>query len=214
VFEIIEGIPCPGTPTVTYEDQTYNTVQIGSHCWFKENLNVGTMIDSSSNQTNNNLKEKYCYGNDPANCATYGGLYQWDEMMQYTTQQGTQGICPPTGGWHLPTDAEWTVLTDFLGGEDVAGGKMKATGTIEVGTGLWYAPNEGATNSSGFTVLPGGYCRSDGYFSNLGTLATLWPSTEGSMDLAWGWSLPYDAANASSGYFSKAFGFSVRCLKD
>ena len=71
------------------------------------------MIQIYQEMTNNGIIEKYCYDNDPVNCATYGGLYQWDEMMQYTTQQGTQGICP--AGWHLPTDAEWTILTDFLG---------------------------------------------------------------------------------------------------
>jgi len=84
-FEITEGIPCPGIPTVTYQGQVYNTVLIGSQCWLKENLNVGTMINGSQNQTNNSTIEKYCYDNDPANCDEYGGLYQWDEMMQYTT---------------------------------------------------------------------------------------------------------------------------------
>ena len=79
-----------------------------------------------------------------------------------------QGICP--AGWHLPTDAEWTILTTFLGGESIAGGKMKTTGTIEAGTGLWYAPNTGATNSSGFSALPGGYRYDAGS-------STLWVAT-------------------------------------
>ena len=74
----------------TYEGQMYRTVQIGNQCWFKENLNVGTMIPGSQEMTDNSIIEKYCYENDPANCATYGGLYQWNEMMQYTTQQGTK----------------------------------------------------------------------------------------------------------------------------
>jgi uncharacterized protein (TIGR02145 family) len=71
---------------------------VGDKCWLKENLNVGTMILSEQNQSDNGLIEKYCYGDLPANCETYGGLYQWREAMQYIATPGTQGICPPTGG--------------------------------------------------------------------------------------------------------------------
>ena len=92
-----------------------------------ENLNVGTRINGSGSQTNNSTIEKYCYDDNEANCTTYGGLYQWDESMQYSTMPGVQGICPT--GWHLPTDAEWTTLTTYLGGEGIAGGKKKETGT-------------------------------------------------------------------------------------
>jgi len=77
------GLPCPGMPTVVYGGQTYNTVQIGTQCWLKENLNIGTKIPGTQNQANNGTIEKYCYNNDEANCAIYGGLYQWNEMMQY-----------------------------------------------------------------------------------------------------------------------------------
>ncbi len=212
MFEIIEGIPCPGAPAVTYEGQTYNTVQIGDQCWFKENLNVGTMIDGSDNQTNNNLIEKYCYNDDPANCATYGGLYQWDEMMQYTTQQGTPGICPT--GWHLPTDAEYTALTDFLGGESIAGGKMKSTGTIEASTGLWFTPNTSATNQSGFTALPGGNRDYNASFGYLGHDAYFWSSTENGTDYTWLRSLFYNSAYVVRGFGSNNHGFSSRCVKD
>jgi uncharacterized protein (TIGR02145 family) len=117
-----------------------------------ENLNVGTKINSTSDgqlQTDNEILEKYCYNNDIANCNIYGGMYEWNEAMQYDTTEGAQGICPD--GWHIPTDAEWTTLTTFLGGESVAGGKMK-----EAGFAHWYSPNTGATNESGFTGLPGG----------------------------------------------------------
>ena len=107
-FEILEGIPCPGIPNITYEGQTYKTVQVGSQCWFKENLNVGTMVPGTVNHTNNGLLEKYCYGNHPDDCNIYGGLYQWNEMMGYTTTPGIQGICP--AGWHLPTDANFAHL--------------------------------------------------------------------------------------------------------
>ncbi|MDP1623438.1 MAG: FISUMP domain-containing protein [Bacteroidales bacterium] len=94
-FQFATNIPCPGTPAVTYEGQVYNTIQIFSQCWLKENLNVGSMINGSQNQTNNGILEKYCHSNNPDSCIKYGGLYQWDEMMQYVTQQGSRGICPP-----------------------------------------------------------------------------------------------------------------------
>jgi uncharacterized protein (TIGR02145 family) len=96
--------PCPNLATVVYEGKTYNTVAIGNQCWLKENLDVGTQINGSLEQTNNSLIEKYCYGDLAANCTTYGGLYQWNEAMQYVTTPGTQGICPI--GWHLPTQTD------------------------------------------------------------------------------------------------------------
>jgi uncharacterized protein (TIGR02145 family) len=201
------GEPCPGIPTVTYEGQVYNTVLIGNQCWFKENLNVGTMINGTVEMTNNGVIEKYCYDNDPANCATYGGLYQWNEMMEYTTSPGVQGICP--AGWHLPTDGEWTVLTDFLGGESVAGGKMKETGTTH-----WYPPNYGATNESGFTALPGGSSNTTGGFSYLTYYGYFWSSSESSTSSPWLRMLNYSNVNVSHGVNLKSFGFSSRCLQD
>ena len=111
--------PCPGITSVIYEGQTYNTVLIGDQCWLKENLNVGTMIQGDQGSSNNGIIEKYCYGDNEANCDTYGGLYAWREAMQYVTTAGVQGICPL--GWHFPTDGEWTILQDFLGGETMQG---------------------------------------------------------------------------------------------
>ena len=145
--------------TITYGGQTYQTVIIGTQCWMKENLNIGVPILGSSYQTDNGTLEKYCYNNNASNCDTYGGLYQWDEMMQYVTTEGTQGICPT--GWHLPSDAEWCILENYVDAGTVlciggmrgidAGGNLK-----EIGTTHWSSPNEGATNSSGFTALAGG----------------------------------------------------------
>ena len=86
------------------DGQIYNTVQIGTQCWMAENMNIGTRINGSGDQTNNGTIEKYCYDDNEANCDTNGGLYQWNEMMQYTTMEGAQGICP--AGWHIATDAE------------------------------------------------------------------------------------------------------------
>jgi len=97
---------CGQTLSDPRDGKNYATVQIGTQCWMAQNLNVGTRIDGTATQANNGTIEKYCYSDNDANCTTYGGLYQWDEMMQYTTTQGVQGICPT--GWHLPVDAEWT----------------------------------------------------------------------------------------------------------
>jgi uncharacterized protein (TIGR02145 family) len=176
---------CPGNPTVTYGGQVYHTVQIGTQCWFRENLNIGTRINGSQDQTNNGIIEKYCYGDNEANCNTYGGLYQWDELMQYVSTEGAKGLCPD--GWHIPTDAEWSTLTTYLGGESVAGGKMK-----EAGTSHWASPNAGATNSSGFTALPGGSRYYGGNFVNLTYNAYFWSSSQYDDSIAWYRNLYYD----------------------
>jgi uncharacterized protein (TIGR02145 family) len=189
------------------DDQQYETVQIGDQCWMAENLNIGTRINGSSNQSDNGTIEKYCYNNADAQCDTYGGLYQWDEMMGYTTTPGVQGICPE--GWHLPSDAEWTTLTTYLGGESVAGGKMKETGTT-----YWNSPNTGATNSSGFTALPGGGRNTNGSFSGVGNEGYWWSSSEIGASGAWNRSLYYGSAQVYRYSYGKSSGFSVRCLKD
>ena len=87
-------------------NKLYQTILIGEQCWMKENLNIGEIINGTQEQTNNSIIEKYCHDNIGTNCDIYGGLYQWDEVMQYLTNEGVQGICPQ--GWHIPTDAEWT----------------------------------------------------------------------------------------------------------
>jgi len=193
---------------VSYEGKTYNTVLIGTQCWFKENLNVGTRINGSQDQLDNGIKEKYCYNDLESNCDVYGGLYQWNEMMQYSTTPGIQGICPTE--WHLATDEEWTTLTDYLGGENVAGGKMK-----EAGTAHWSSPNTGATNSSGFTALPGGSRNDLGNFVNLIDVANFWSSTETSSTNAWGRTL-FSSGEFVGRYnfYIKILGFSARCVQD
>ena len=193
--------------TINYSGQIYNTVLIGSLCWMKENLNVGTMIPGSQNQINNSQIEKYCYNNDPVLCTEYGGLYQWDEMMQYITTQGTQGICP--NGWHIPTDAEWTTLTTLLGGITVAGGKMKEEGFLH-----WTPPNTGATNESNFTGLPGGRYNTVEVFEGVGEGAYMWSSTESSSTQAWCRLLEYYHTQVVVSPSHKIEGYSVRCLKD
>ena len=219
---------CSGNITDSRDGKTYATVQIVNQCWMAENLNVGTRIDGVNDQTSgsdnqNTSIQKYCYGNDPANCNIYGGLYQWDEMMAYETSintngPGPQGICPI--GWHIPTDNEWRCLEMNLGmlqtevdktgwrGTD-HGGKLKQTGTTR-----WTIPNEGATNSSGFTVLPGGSCGTGGTFFLVGTNGFLWSASEGSGTNAWFRDLYYNNAQVSRNYYNKKGGASVRCVKD
>lgn len=183
------GEPCPGIPTITdpRDGQVYPTVQIGSQCWLQKNMNYET-------------GNSWCYDNITSNCSTYGRLYDWSTAL---------GACP--SGWHLPSDAEWTVLTTFLGGESNAGGKMK-----EAGYAHWKTPNTGATNESGFTALPGGYRNYNGTFYYLRDHALFWSSTESSSTDAWYRSLRYDIRdvfrNRNGGI--KADGYSVRCLKD
>jgi uncharacterized protein (TIGR02145 family) len=189
------------------DGKTYNTVLIGTQCWFLQNLNVGTRINGSQNQTNNGIIEKYCYSDNEANCNTYGGLYQWDELMQYVSTEGAKGLCPD--GWHIPTDAEWSTLTTYLGGESVAGGKMK-----EAGTSHWASPNTGATNSSGFTALPGGYRDSDGSFYLLTYYAYFWSSSQYDATYAWYRGLNYNYEFVGRYYYDKTLGFSCRCLQD
>jgi uncharacterized protein (TIGR02145 family) len=207
-----DALPCTGIPTITYGGQVYNTVQIGSQCWFKENLNIGTRINGTLEQTNNSTIEKYCYNDLESNCVIYGGLYQWNEMMQYVTTAGVQGICPT--GWHIPTDAQWTTVTTSLGGTNIAGGKMKTTGTIEAGTGLWHSPNTGATNFSGFSAVPAGNRNSGGTFSVIGHYGYWWSSSEDLASSAWyQYMFYYDSGVYRSSNY-KNFGFSVRCVRD
>lgn len=207
-FDIqIHEYGCLGILTVTdpRDGQVYPTIQIGNQCWLQKNLNIGTMINSSQNQTNNEIIEKYCYNDIELNCNIYGGLYHWDEAMQYLTTAGVQGICP--AGWHLPTDAEWTALTTFLGGESVAGGKLKETGTTH-----WASPNTGATNESGFTALPAG--GRGIHFNSLGLWTFFWSSTEYSSTISWSWYLYYSDTGVYRYSFFNSLGFSVRCLRD
>ncbi len=204
---VVDTIPNCGIVTDA-DGNTYNTVLIGTQCWMRENLRVGTMIDGSVNQTNNGIIEKHCYGNNPVNCNTYGGLYQWNELMQ----GGAQGICPT--GWHIPEPLDYDNLSYNVG--DSAGGKLKTTGTIEGGNGFWYAPNTMATNSSGFSALPGGWKDEYGNFANLGYVAFFFTS-----QTWWGLGAYFKRLDYDYGYFylqpiytNNNSSLSVRCLKD
>ena len=174
------------------DGKVYKTVKIGNQVWMAENL---AYAPSSGNF--------WAFGDDNNNVEIYGYLYDWQTALT---------VCPV--GWHLPTDAEWTELTDFLEGLEVAGGKLKATGTIEADTGLWYEPNTGATNETGFTAIPGGVLGYDGLFGLFGLFGLWWCATERDTNLAWSRGMYYSNSKVGSGYEYKNFGFSVRCLRD
>jgi uncharacterized protein (TIGR02145 family) len=205
-------LPCPGTPTVDYGGKTYNTVQIGSQCWLKENLNIGTSIIGKLEQTNNNLIEKYCYNDDSANCTIYGGLYEWAEAVQYqngttdttyphpTIKGNVQGICPT--GWHVPADSEFTILSSTLSGD---GNAVKAVGQ---GT-----PPGAGTNTSGFSALLAG-TRYNGNFYALATVAYIWSSTAPDSITAYYMRLYYIEGGIYDYAVTKKQGNNVRCLKD
>jgi len=208
---------CPDS--IEHSGQWYNTVQIGDQCWMAENLNVGTRIDSSQAQTNNATIEKYCYSDEEDSCTVYGGLYQWDEVMQYTTQDSAQGVCP--AGWHIPSDEEWKVLegtvdtqygvghAEWDGYFDWRG--LDAGKRLKSNTG--WATNTG-TDAFGFTALPGGYRTTSGSFDYLGEGGRLWSSTEDGSSNAWarGMRSIFDGVYRNNDY--NDYGFSVRCLKD
>jgi len=136
------------------DGKVYQTVKIGNQVWMAENLayapNSGIYLP---------------YGNNQDNVEIYGYLYDWETACK---------VCPP--GWHLPSDDEWAEFIEFLGGLKYAGGKLKATGTIEAGTGLWYEPNTGATNESGFSATPSGGLF-DGNFEGIGSNGYWWSAT-------------------------------------
>jgi len=160
-----------GDPLIDSRDgKSYATVLLGDQCWMAEDLNVGVRINGTNNQTDNFVIEKYCYNDTEGNCDIYGGLYQWDEAMQYTTQQGTRGICPI--GWHFPTDAEWTTLTNYIssipgyqcdGTSTYIAKSLAATTNWNTSTNTCAVGNNlTANNATGFTALPNGVRDPDG----------------------------------------------------
>ncbi len=194
-------------------------VTIGTQVWATKNLDVttyrdGTPIPQVTDATAwaNLTTGAWCYyENTTANGTTYGKLYNWYAVagIHDNDPNTPNKVLAPTG-WHVPTDTEWTTLTTFLGGTSVAGGKMKATGTA-----LWKTPNTDATNSSGFTGLPGGGRYDNGTFNGIGYYGVWWSSSEDDdTTSAWERTLIDDSGTAGRNGSSKRDGFSVRCLRD
>jgi len=209
--------PCPGTPTVTdVDNNTYNTVQIGTQCWTQSNLkvskyrngnNIPTGLSNSAWQAT--ISGAYAiYNNDSVNGGLYGKLYNHYAVTD------SRGLCPT--GWHVPSDAEWTTLENQLGGSSVAGGVLKST-AMQPTPGGWNWPNTGATNSSGFTALPGGLRDVNGAFYGVTINGYWWSSsvsTGGPSAVAWNRDLYYNLSSIYRITRNRTGGHSVRCLKD
>jgi len=217
--------PCPGAPhVIDYDGNYYNTVKIGDQCWMKENLNT-------TRSANGSVIGRMCYSNNSSNCELYGGLYTWSTIMNGSTSSngnpsGVQGICP--NGWHIPSDAEWTELTDYLINTYVdinagnVGNKLKSCrqvssplgGDCSTSTNPRWDSNAThyGTNDFGFSALPGGYYYG-GSFYDLGSGGGWWSSTESSSN-AWNRVMGYGYGEVSRGSGSKSGGFSVRCVRD
>ncbi len=199
----------PASGFVTDIDgNVYQTVTIGTQVWMKENLKVSkyrngdpiptNLTDDAWNSTTTGAYA--IYNNDVANNTTYGKLYNWYAVAD------SRNLCP--AGWHVPSDAEWTTLENYLGDSSVAGGKLKST------SNLWNTPNTGATNESGFFGLPGGNRLVNGTYNFIGYYGDWWSSTENSTTFVWSRGLYYyyGLSYRNSGY--KQGGFSVRCIRD
>jgi uncharacterized protein (TIGR02145 family) len=196
-------------PVTDIDGNEYKTVAIGSQVWMAENLKVisyndgtGTVMyaNSEDDLTSIATPAGTFYENNGANGQTYGILYNWHAVA-------SGKLCPT--GWHVPTDSEWNTLIDFLGGEDVAGGKMK-----EAGTAHWNSPNLDATNSSGFTALPAGYLFDNGNYNSLGNVTHWWTSTQSDTDEAFDRYVYFQNGKAVKGTYSKQVFYSCRCIKD
>lgn len=199
-------------PTVKDVDgNVYKTIKIGNQTWMAENLrttklNDGTAIINVTNDATwmNLTTPAFCtYNNtsDAAAITTYGRLYNWPVI-------NTGKLAP--AGWHVATDAEWTTLTTFLGGESLAGGKLKESGTTH-----WKSPNTDATNESAFNALPHAYrWWEDGAFYDLGAYASFWTSSPSGTKKAWGRDLLNNSAKVDRYDVELTCGFGVRCVKD
>ena len=228
------GINIPGPNVTDIDGNVYASVTNCGQTWTKQNLNVSKYSDGTPipqvtdpNAWTNLTTGAWCYyNNTTANGTTYGKLYNWYAVVGIydaasANNPALRKKLAPTG-WHVPTDAEWSSLINCLdpyanGGNNfpnIAGGKMKATGTIQAGTGLWQDPNTEATNESGFTGLPAGRCYTDVTFGDIGLYGYWWSSSEFNTAIAWYRSLYFYYGNAGRGGNDKKGGFSVRCIKD
>jgi uncharacterized protein (TIGR02145 family) len=218
VFQFATNISCPGLDSLFYEEQWYHTVQIFSQCWIIENMNAGIMIPSAQDQSNNGIVEKYCMGDVAYYCSLAGGLYFWDEMMDYTNVTGGQGICPD--GFHIPRDVEWQILegaadsVSGIGASDWkvngwrgsnAGGNLKQTGFD-----FWEPPNTGATDKYGFSAIAGGYFVQESFWGP-GYKAYFWSSDVYGKYYR---NMDWNQAKIQRGTGGSGAGFSVRCIKN
>tara|TARA_B110000211_G_scaffold222493_1_gene271236 strand:- start:58 stop:732 length:675 start_codon:yes stop_codon:yes gene_type:complete len=211
-FSLFGQGACNNQSSITHQGYEYAIVEIGDQCWFSENCRYLPEVSLSSERSETE-PHYYVYrfagstvseAKATTNYESYGVMYNWPAVM-------TEGVCPT--GWHIPSDGEFTELTDFLGGQTVAGGKMK-----EAGYDHWSSPNTDATNSSGFTCLPGGYATSDGP-AGRGEVGFFWSTSEsdydsdGDMD-TWFLMMTSDSRTIFTEYGTQDCASSARCVRD
>ena len=207
--------------TITDIDgNVYQTVTIGNQLWMAENLKVthyrnGESIPNVTDETEwtNLSSDAYCnFDNNLSNVNTYGRLYNWYAV------DDSRGLAP--AGWHVPTDEEWKQLEMYIGISQTEVDAISWRGTVEgaklkeAGTEHWLSPNIGATNSSGFSALPGGYISRYGAFLLINQGADYWSTTQASSQVAWFRSLDYDRTDIRRDDIIKTYGFSTRCVRD
>jgi len=185
---------CGNTYKDIRDNKNYPTIQLGTQCWMALNLNYGTFITSSSPQRDNCISEKYCYNDNTVNCTSFGGLYQWDEMMQYQTAEGSQGFCPPA--WHVPGEAEWNTLFNLYTNNGFAGFPLKVTGY------------------SGFSALLTGMYYLDVQWSYNSFATMFWSSTLSGPGKTWAHGM--NDYNPSVSFYPafRSNAFSIRCIRD
>jgi len=208
---LLTAFGCKQKNTVTDIDgNVYHTITIGKQVWMVENLKVtkyrnGDEIPNITDEMQwfNTNSGAYCnYNNDAKNVSTYGRLYNWNVVND------KRNIAPK--GWHVPTNEEWTTLETFLGGSNIAGGKLK-----EAGTTHWSSPNSESTNESGFSALPGGrYGDGQTIFNGIGDYGSWWTSTSNEETRAWHRGLDCTSPGVHRCYEHKKLGLSIRCIKD
>ena len=189
--------------------QTPDDIKIGTQIWTSKNLNVSTYRNGDSivhartseewQDASSSGEGAWCYYNfEPKNGEIYGKLYNWYAVKD------VRGLAPQ--GYHIPSDLEWSLIVEYLGGEIGAGFKIKSTSG-------WSRGGNG-DNGSGFSGIPGGYCSLDGGFGSIGAEGYWWSSSEYSKDLAWYRYLGYSGSDVNRDYGNKDYGFSIRCIRD
>jgi uncharacterized protein (TIGR02145 family) len=191
------------------DGNVYHPIHIGNQTWMVENLKVTRYRNGDSilqvtgfTEWDNSSSGAWCdMNNEASNGDKYGHLYNWHTIAD------KRGLCPQ--GWHVPDDYEWSALVDLLGGEQLAGGKLKS-----IDTTCWKAPNSGACDLVGFSGLPGGARWQEGLFLYSGYYGLWWTSTEYNSDFAFYRTLVYDKPACFRNYYNKSNGCSLRCIKD
>jgi uncharacterized protein (TIGR02145 family) len=185
---------CGQTLTDIRDGKTYPTVLLGTQCWMRANLNYGSSIAGTLSQTDNCQVEKYCYADDASNCTVYGGLYQWDELMQYQMTVPLQGLCPP--GWHIPSQGEWMVLFTFYQEQALSGKPLQDT------------------IIAGFRAKESGVIYSNFSWSFKGFATIFWTSTSSGTIKALSHGMNLQDFSVSDYFANRSNAFAVRCVKD